>query len=396
MLGGGYGGGGFCHNPAIGILNEMSFMTAPTILILIPSLTLGGAEKQALLLAQCLVRHNVGRPIVVGIGKPGKLEGILKEKGIEGISLNMGFGFQLSRRKMWMRAWQFRRKIRALNPDLVFPLTFWPNVLGAFSCLGPGSAVCMWNQRSVDANLPYSLLERLSKHSVALYSGNSQISADFIQQRHHLPSRNKVTVLPNLISTESFGHEMGILKSHNAPRVLMMANFFPGKRQDLVLKGLKIWEDTQPDKGIELVFSGKAPGGYFVEQIKALAFDLNLKSKVAFCQFSSLEEALEMGIDIGLLATDSEGYSNSIMEYMQAGLPVLVSDIPANREVLGAQLDNQLFGPSPEEFASALQNLIEKKENWSSMGQANRADLLARHWEKAEQIWIQTLQNVLK
>jgi glycosyltransferase involved in cell wall biosynthesis len=74
----------------------------------------------------------------------------------------------------------------------------------------------------------------------------------------------------------------------------------------------------------------------------------------------------------------------------------LVSDIPANREVLGAQLDNQLFGPSPEEFASALQNLIEKKENWSFMGQANRADLLARHWEKAEQIWIQTLQNVLK
>lgn len=374
----------------------MSARKLPTIVIIIPSLTLGGAEKQAFLLAQCLVRNNVGRPIVVGIGKPGQLEDKLKEEGIEGISFNMGFGFQLSRRKMWMRAWQFRRKIRALNPDLVVPLTFWPNVLGAFSCVGPSSPVCMWNQRSVDATLPFSLLERLSKHSVSLYSGNSQTSAAFIQKRHHLPSKHKVTVLPNLISTESFGYEMDILKSDNGPRVLMMANFFPGKRQDLVLKGLKIWEDTYLDKGIDLVFSGKAPGGYFIEQIKALAFDLKLKSKVSFCQFSSFEAALEMGIDVGLLATDSEGYSNSIMEYMQAGLPVLVSDIPANREVLGAQWENQMFGPSPEDFAAALQNLIEKREEWISMGQANRADLLARHREKAEQIWLQTIQNELK
>lgn len=368
----------------------------PTICLIIPSLTLGGAEKQALLLARHIKKAGLGNPIIIGIGRPGILEAQLKRENIECISFGLTVGFHLKRWALWSRAVFFRRQIRALNPDLVIPLTYWPNLLGAFSCWGPRSPICMWNQRSIDGLLPFTMMERGVKSAVKRYASNSQHAADFIRKRHGLSASKTVDIIPNFIEDLDLSKIKSKPRANCPPRILMMANFFKGKRHDLVLNGLKIWEQANPNQEVELVFSGKAPGGNAIENAKALAFDLKLRSKVIFTRYTSIQSGLAEGVDIGLLATDSEGYSNSIMEYMLASLPVLVSDIPANREVLGAQLNNQLFGASPEEFACALQNLIEKKEDWSSMGQANRADLLSRHLEKAEKIWIQTLQNVLK
>ena len=367
----------------------------PIILILIPSLTIGGAEKQAVLIAQRIRRHKLGKPIIVGLGRPGLLEAQLLNEGIASKSLNMSFGFHLSSIDLWFRALSVRRELRALNPKLLIPLTFWPNVLSAFSCLGPFSPACMWNQRSIDTNLPFSKLEKISRQAVSFYSANSIAAGNFINARHKLKESNSPIILPNLISTQL--EDFFSYKSSNVPiRMLMMANFFLGKRQDVVLQGLKCWEETQPESAIELVFSGKAPGGYFLEIIKAQAFDLNLKSKVKFCHYSSLTEALLEGVDVGILATDSEGYSNSIMEYMLAGLPVLVSDIPANREVLGEQTEHQLFGPTAAEFAQALQNLMDKKQNWDDMGKANREEILRRHSITAEEKWIQAIKKCLK
>jgi glycosyltransferase involved in cell wall biosynthesis len=38
--------------------------------------------------------------------------------------------------------------------------------------------------------------------------------------------------------------------------------------------------------------------------------------------------------DIGLLTSRSEGSSNSLLEYMAMGLPSVVSDLPANRDLV--------------------------------------------------------------
>jgi glycosyltransferase involved in cell wall biosynthesis len=40
-------------------------------------------------------------------------------------------------------------------------------------------------------------------------------------------------------------------------------------------------------------------------------------------------------MDIAVLSSESEGFSNSILEYMAAGLPSVVTDVGGNREALG-------------------------------------------------------------
>lgn len=371
-------------------------MDLPRIILVIPSLTLGGAERQAMQLARLIRDANIGIPVVVGIGRPGELQTELEKENIEHHSLQLSIGYHQNRTTLWKRAFTGRAELRALKPSLLLPFTYWPNVLSSFSSIGLWRIPCLWNQRSVDLGLPYSTLERVSRWGARNYAANSRAAANCISERHNLISKDTVNIIPNLIA-ENFKGVNKREKDHGATaRMLMMANFFPGKRQDLVLQGLKSWEETQPEQAIELVFSGKAPGGYFLEIIKAQAFDLNLKSKVRFCRYSSLTEALLEGVDVGLLATDSEGYSNSIMEYMLAGLPVLVSDIPSNREVLGEQTEHQLFGPTAAEFAQALQNLMDKKQNWDEMGKANREEILSRHSITAEEKWIQAIKKCLK
>jgi len=40
-------------------------------------------------------------------------------------------------------------------------------------------------------------------------------------------------------------------------------------------------------------------------------------------------------MDIAVLSSESEGFSNSILEYMAAGLPCVATDVGGNREALG-------------------------------------------------------------
>ena len=395
MFGGGYGAGGFCQSKKHKPKARMKSNKIPTICLIIPSLTLGGAEKQAVLLARFIKKEGLGRPIIIGIGRSGILEPQLKSEKIECISLDLMVGFHLKRWVLWSRAFFFRRKIRALNPDLVIPLTYWPNLLGAFSCWGPGSPICMWNQRSIDSLLPFTMMERGVRSAVKSYASNSQQAADFIRKRHGISASKRVDIIPNIIEDIDLSKIKSKPRSDSTPRILMMANFFKGKRHDLVLNGLKIWEQANPTQQIELIFSGRAPGGIAVENAKALAFDLKLRSKVVFARYPSIQSGLAAGVDVGLLATDAEGYSNSIVEYMLAGVPVLVSDIPSNREVLGKQIEHQLFEQNPAAFAQSLSLLMDQQGEWEQIGKQNRKEILERHAGCAEMAWGSIISRLL-
>lgn len=48
-------------------------------------------------------------------------------------------------------------------------------------------------------------------------------------------------------------------------------------------------------------------------------------------------------MDAGLLCSESEGYSNAIVEYMQARLPVVASDVGGNAEAIEHGVTGYLF-----------------------------------------------------
>jgi glycosyltransferase involved in cell wall biosynthesis len=107
--------------------------------------------------------------------------------------------------------------------------------------------------------------------------------------------------------------------------------------------------------------------------VRQLASDLNVLDSVCFLNHVDDVAALLSATDVGVLATDYEGTSNSLIEYMASGLPVIASDVPGNREVLGDYHDDQYFLPGDYgDLALQLHNMLAKPDVWYSVGHHNR------------------------
>lgn len=77
--------------------------------------------------------------------------------------------------------------------------------------------------------------------------------------------------------------------------------------------------------------------------------------------------------DIAVLSSDSEGFSNSLLEYMAAGLPCVATDVGGNREALGEEAGLLVPPRDPAALAEAIARLVRDPERRRQMGAAARA-----------------------
>lgn len=79
-----------------------------------------------------------------------------------------------------------------------------------------------------------------------------------------------------------------------------------------------------------------------------------------------------------------ESYSTKAFEYMQAGIPMVASDLPLWRSVLGESGAALLVNPrDPAAVADAIQYLLERPEVAEAMGQAGRRAVAERfNWDR--------------
>ena len=104
--------------------------------------------------------------------------------------------------------------------------------------------------------------------------------------------------------------------------------------------------------------------------LEAFAVELGLEEHVEFAgHVSDVKTRLEEA-DIFLMPSKWEGFGLAAVEAMNAGLPLVVSDVPGLREVVGKDGDCAfLVDPeNPEEIAAALRRLIENPDLRARMG----------------------------
>lgn len=109
-------------------------------------------------------------------------------------------------------------------------------------------------------------------------------------------------------------------------------------------------------------------------------------------------EAIVSVFDIGVLSTYTEGISNSIMEYMVLGKPVIVTDGGGSNEIVSDGKSGFLIPPkNPQLMAEKIQFLINNQSIAKKMGEAGRI-LLKRNFtlEKMVKNTIQLYELALK
>jgi len=85
--------------------------------------------------------------------------------------------------------------------------------------------------------------------------------------------------------------------------------------------------------------------GHLRAELEALAKLLDTNCKIHFLGRKNEIQSIIKAWDIGILSSDSEGFSNSILEYMASGLPVIATKSGGNDEIIVDGLNGYLVSP---------------------------------------------------
>lgn len=306
--------------------------------IIVPFFSLGGAEKQAFYVAKIYKQKGFNVTVLAFENKSGYLiEQLQKYKIVhEFIPFDLNLihhgGFkkviELLKVALFFRRFKF---------DYLLPFTYYPNVVCNAIWRLSGVKKSFWNQRGLES-IPINAIERIAIKMKPSYLANANVCADFIASRHGLSS-SAVKIIKNGIE-EPLLIEDDNFKALTQDKLVfvMVANFYPEKKHELLLSAWQKATSNDPDKLLVLV--GYSPNEIFLLKAKALAYDLNI-TNVHFLSSSDNIPALLRVSDVGVLITEKEGCPNSVLEYMLNKMPAIVSSIPATKEIFDA--DYPLF-----------------------------------------------------
>jgi L-malate glycosyltransferase len=108
---------------------------------------------------------------------------------------------------------------------------------------------------------------------------------------------------------------------------------------------------------IELALAGELREKDYVQEVERYIAEHNLSHSVHVLGQISEPRGILNQTDIGLLVSESEGFSNTIMEYMQAGLPIIATNVGGNPELVTHNINGFLIekGDTQQLAAGILQ-----------------------------------------
>lgn len=123
----------------------MTMLADKKIIFVLGNLELGGAERQALLLASYLHEQMGAKVMVLGLGPPNRVSELCGNMNLAWQSAPFGFSGNLLRDTVQLT--RFTLLLRRLSPDILMPYTWFPNVLCGVVWRATGASCCIWNQR---------------------------------------------------------------------------------------------------------------------------------------------------------------------------------------------------------------------------------------------------------
>jgi glycosyltransferase involved in cell wall biosynthesis len=147
------------------------------------------------------------------------------------------------------------------------------------------------------------------------------------------------------------------------------------KRVDVLVWGMQLLRQLSPN-----VFHLIIGDGPERTRLDRLAKHFTCDGVTRFLGHRNDVARLMSCIDVLWLASDFEGQSNSMMEAMAAGLPVIASDIPANRELITNGENGYLVRPGDSvAFAQYADRLLADPVLANRLGEAARKRMISEH-----------------
>ncbi len=352
----------------------MSPLEGKRIVLVVAWSVMGGAERNALQVTRHLAREEGAHVEVFSLtDREGRFRDEVEKLGIVWHTSRVDwFGSRSYKARTLARV---ALRLRRLRPDVLMPYTTRPNVVCGLVWRATGASLCVWNQRDLYPSTKFgpALVSRAARAS-SLFIANSQAAADYLVSEIGAPA-DRVQVIrdaPELSKAvedrATWRARLGI--ADDTVVVTMLGHLHRWKDHATLLQAWRTVLDRSDD-GVVLLLAGRPAGTE--DAIKALAYDLELGRAVRFLGDVVDVAGLLAASDVGVLSSRSESFPNALLESAATGLPIVATDIPGVREVVGSHQLGYLAPPGDFlGLAGALLELIATPSLREELGRENR------------------------
>jgi len=354
------------------------------IMMIIPTLVQGGAEKQMSLLSAGLPKDRFDVSVCV-LTHSGPWECYLRSQRIPVQVIGKRFKVDP------ISFYKLQRHVKRVKPDLVHTWIYAANAYGRMAAKLAGVKKIVAGERCVDlwkTEAHFAVDRYLAKSTSAIVTNSNGVVDFYLKNKI---GDGKFKVIPNGIDFEAadpmkkgsnsepdlpaditkesleiytararWRKELGLAPSVRI--IASVARLWPQKRIKDLIWATDLVNCTRDD--LHLVIAGEGPDDH---ELREFAKEAGVGDRVHFVGHLSNPKSLLQASDLYALASEYEGQSNSLMEAILRGVPVIVSDIPGNRDLVPNSSHGFHFNVSDRaglarEICAALGDLPQAKQ----------------------------------
>jgi glycosyltransferase involved in cell wall biosynthesis len=351
----------------------MSAMRPLRVLFLIDELDVGGTEQQILELVKRIDRRRY-EPLVCCF-RPGKVSREIEAAGVRVEVLR-------KRAKLDPRLiLSLVRLMRRERIDLLQTYLFTANTWGRLAGILARVPVIVSSERNVDIweegykRVIGRTLDRFTRATI----GNSEAVKQYLVRKGL--SRDKVRVVYNGVDPDRFEApqtphatkaELGIPLHHAV--VLLLARLEPQKDPRTFLQAAAMVAEAVPAVSFLVVGGGSLEG-----ELRREAEALGLGDRIVFTGPRRDVARLLAACDVSVISSVKEGMSNTIMESMAAGRPMVATRVGGNAELIEPGETGFLVrARDAMGIATAVQRILEDSSLAKAMGSQAKARIAQR------------------
>src|SRR4051812_6444413 len=316
------------------------------VVLMSQSLNLGGSERQVAEVAMSLDRR-LFRPSIACFDARGVRADDLRRANVPVVELPVR---SFAAPATAAIAWRFVRSLRASGTVLVHPFDVPTVLFGVPAARAARVAIVLSSQRG-DRRL-FSRSNQRLLHVTDFLADGVVVNSDYIRRVLVSDFRvddRRLHTCHNGLDTQAF-HAGGRTRVPTLPPGGLVVGIVAALRVEKSIETLIDAFSSLEDRRHHLAIVGDGPCG---EALRRRAADAGLGDRTTFAPATPDVAAWYRSIDVFVLPSINESFSNSLMEAMACGCSVIASNVGGNPELVTDGANGLLFEPGNARDLSA-------------------------------------------
>lgn len=345
------------------------------IAIVTNSLSLGGAERISILLAEWL--NSKGIEVALVTLKKDREKGYDLNPNVNRIAINE----YSDNASSFNTILELRKALKEYKPTVVIVMGVPLCVYTAPALFGLNIPVIV-SERNDPANFAGKKITKIISRMLMYHANGYVFQTKDAMKYYSKRIQNKATVIPNPIKVENMPKPY---EGERKKRIVSAGRLVPQKNHELLITAFNIIVKQYPDYTLTIYGNGSERN-----KLERLIDSLNLRNYVYLpgAKNDIFNEILDA--EIFVLSSDFEGMPNALIEAMALGIPVVSTDCPCGGpSSLINHMENGLLTPvgNLEKMTEAINILIDDRglsriisENATDIRNTLNIDVVCGKW----------------